>query len=46
MPNIDEKSRLRIRDNTKAEGIESAGGGGSGSLRFLNIWHCFRVPIG
>ena len=43
MPNIDKKSRLRIRDNTEAKGIES---GGSRSLSFLNIWHYFRVPIG
>ena len=44
MPNLDEKSRLRVRDNTEAKGIES--GGGYRSLSFLNIWHCFRVPIG
>ena len=30
MPNLDEKSRLRIRDNTAAKGIESGGGGGWG----------------
>ena len=45
MPNLDEKSRLRVRDNTEAKGIES-GGGGYRSLSFLNICHCFRVPIG
>ena len=45
MPNIDEKSRLLISNNTEAKGIES-GGGGSRSLCFLNICHCFRVPIG
>ena len=28
MPNLDEKSRLRIRDNTEANGIESGAGGG------------------
>ena len=27
LPNLDEKSRLRIRDNTEAKGIESGGGG-------------------
>ena len=27
MPNLDEKSRLRVRDNTEAKGIESGGGG-------------------
>ena len=43
MPNLDEKSRLRVRDNTEEKGIES---GGSRNLSFLNIWHCFRVPIG
>ena len=32
MPNIDEKSRLRIRDNTEAKGIESVRGGGGGSV--------------
>lgn len=26
LPNLDEKSRLRIRDNTEAKGIESGGG--------------------
>ena len=46
LPNLDEKSRLRIRDNTEAKGIESGGGGGYRSHSFLNIWHCFRVPIG
>ena len=44
MRNFDEKSRLLIRDNTEAKGIES--GGGYRSLSFLNICHCFRVPIG
>ena len=28
MRNFDEKSRLRVRDNTEAKGIESGGGGG------------------
>ena len=27
MRNINEKSRLRIRDNTEAKGIEAGGGG-------------------
>ena len=27
MPNIDEKSRLLISNNTEAKGIESGGGG-------------------
>ena len=47
MPNFDEKSRLRIRDNIEAKGIESGGGGGgSRNLSIKKIWHCFRVPIG
>ena len=36
LPNIDEKSRLRISDNTEAKGIESEE---SRNLCFLNICH-------
>ena len=32
VPNLDEKSRLRIRDNTEANGIESGAGGGGGPV--------------
>ena len=34
MPNFDEKSRLRIRDNIEAKGVESGGGGGPVTLAF------------
>ena len=40
MPNVDEKSRLRVRDNIEAR-VQSYRG--YRRLSFLNIWHCFRV---